>query len=89
MSTETQRSVRKEQSGVVISDKMHKTIVVQTERRIRHAQYGKEITRTKKYYAHDEKNEAKVGDTVRIMESRPMSRLKRWRLVAVVSKAAK
>jgi small subunit ribosomal protein S17 len=89
MSTETQRSVRKEQSGVVISDKMHKTIVVQTERRIRHARYGKEITRTKKYYAHDEKNEAKVGDRVRIMETRPMSRLKRWRLVEVLGKAAK
>ena len=87
--TQTQRAVRKEQSGVVISDKMHKTIIVQTERRVRHAQYGKELKRHKKYYAHDEKNEAKVGDVVRIMETRPMSRLKRWRLVEVVSKATK
>jgi small subunit ribosomal protein S17 len=89
MSIETQRSVRKEQSGVVISDKMNKTIVVQAERRIRHPQYGKEITLTKKYYAHDEKREAKLGDTVRIMETRPLSRLKRWRLVEVLVKAAK
>jgi small subunit ribosomal protein S17 len=91
MSTETtqQRGVRKNRSGVVVSDKMDKTIVVMAERRIRHAQYGKEITRTKKFYAHDEKNEAKVGDVVRIEEARPLSRLKRWRLVEVVTRAAK
>ncbi|MFH0907765.1 MAG: 30S ribosomal protein S17 [bacterium] len=89
MSTETQRGVRKERSGVVVSDKMDKTIVVMTERRIRHPVYGKEIIRTKKFYAHDEKNEAKVGDVVRITEARPLSRLKRWRLVGVVTRAAK
>ncbi len=89
MSTETQRGVRKERSGVVVSDKMDKTIVVMTERRIRHPVYGKEISRTKKFYAHDEKNEAKVGDLVRISEARPLSRLKRWRLVEIVTRAAK
>jgi len=89
MSTETQRGVRKERSGVVVSDKMDKTIVVMTERRIRHPVYGKEISRTKKFYAHDEKNEAKVGDVVRISEARPLSRLKRWRLVEIVTRAAK
>ena len=88
MSTETQRGVRKQRSGVVVSDKMDKTIVVMAERRIRHPVYGKEIIRTKKFYAHDEKNEAKVGDVVRIAEARPLSRLKRWRLVEVVTRAA-
>ena len=89
MSTETQRGVRKERSGVVVSDKMDKTIVVMTERRIRHPVYGKEISRTKKFYAHDEKNEAKVGDVVRISEAIPLSRLKRWRLVEIVTRSAK
>ncbi|MCS6770421.1 MAG: 30S ribosomal protein S17 [Kiritimatiellae bacterium] len=84
-----QRSVRKERKGTVVSDKAAKTIVVKVTRRVRHPRYGKEITVTKKYYAHDEKGEAKAGDTVRIVECRPMSRLKRWRLVEVVARAQK
>ena len=75
----------KEREGVVISDKMDKTIAVRVDRRTRHPLYGKVITLSKKYYAHDEKSEAKMGDRVRIVESRPMSRLKRWRLVEVIS----
>jgi small subunit ribosomal protein S17 len=84
--TET-RTLRKQREGRVVSDKMDKTIVVLVERRIRHGLYGKEIRRTKKYHAHDEKREARVGDVVRIMETRPISRLKHWRLVNVISKA--
>ena len=87
MSTVAERGVRKEREGVVVSNKMQKTIVVKVSRRLRHPVYGKEVTETKKFYAHDEKNEAKVGDTVRITETRPLSRLKRWRLVEVVSKS--
>lgn len=86
-STVEQRGVRKERSGVVVSDAMDKTIVVRVTRKIRHAVYEKEILRSKKYYAHDEKNEAKNGDTVKIVETRPLSRLKRWRLIEVVAKA--
>lgn len=82
-----ERGVRKELKGVVVSDKADKTIVVRVSRRIRHALYGKEITVARKYHAHDESNEAKVGDTVLIVESRPLSRLKRWRLVEVVARA--
>lgn len=66
---------------------MDKTIVVSTERQIKHSKYGKFIKRTKKFYAHDEKNECQVGDTVRIMETRPLSKTKRWRLVEIVEKA--
>ena len=87
--TEEARGVRKEREGVVISNKMQKTIVVRVNRRIRHPRYGKEMITSKKYYAHDENNEAAPGDTVRIAETRPLSRLKRWRLLAVVTKAAK
>jgi small subunit ribosomal protein S17 len=65
---------------------MDKTVVVQVERRVRHRLYGKEVRRLKKLYAHDEKNEARVGDRVRIMEMRPLSKLKRWRLVEVLGK---
>jgi small subunit ribosomal protein S17 len=82
------REQRKTRTGRVVSDKMVKTIVVAVERRIKHPLYGRVIKRTSKFYAHDEKRQAKVGDTVRIMEARPLSRLKRWRLVEVV-KAAK
>lgn len=82
------RGVRKELKGVVVSDKADKTIVVRVSRRIRHPVYGKEMTVTNKYHAHDETNDAKTGDTVRIVESRPLSRLKRWRLVEVVARAA-
>lgn len=81
------RELRKTRTGRVVSDKMQKTIVVAVERRIKHPLYGRVIKRTTKFYAHDEKGQAKVGDTVRIMETRPLSRLKRWRLVEVVSAA--
>lgn len=82
------RAVRKEREGVVVSDAMEKTIVVLIERRMRHPQYGKEVKRFKKFYAHDEKNEARQGDRVLIAETRPLSKLKRWRLVKVVAHGA-
>ena len=75
------RNLRKERTGVVVSDAMDKTVVVQAERRIQHPVYGKFLRRSKKYYAHDEQNEAKKGDQVRIAETRPLSKTKRWRLV--------
>ena len=87
MSETAERGVRKERKGVVVSDKMDKTIVVRVTRRIRHPLYGKEMSQSRKFHAHDEGNEAKVGDTVRIVESRPLSRLKRWRLVEIVERA--
>jgi small subunit ribosomal protein S17 len=86
MESTLQRAVRKKRRGIVISDAMDKTVIVRVERRVRHAKYGKEITRYKKYYVHDEKNEAKVGDGVSIVETRPLSRLKRWRLEAILEK---
>jgi small subunit ribosomal protein S17 len=79
---------RKQRIGEVVSNKMTKTIVVRVERRFPHAKYKKIITSYKKFYAHDDKAEAKVGDTVRIEESRPLSKLKRWRLVEVVERNA-
>jgi len=82
------RAVRKEREGVVVSDAMDKSIVVLIERRVRHPQYSKVIKRFKKLYAHDEKNEAKKGDRVLIAETRPLSKLKRWRLVQVVAHGA-
>ena len=81
------RGVRKQRVGEVISNKMAKTIVVRVERRFPHAQYKKVVTAYKKLYAHDEKAEAKPGDTVRIEETRPLSKLKRWRLVEVVERS--
>src|ERR1700677_2632718 len=80
------RGNRKERVGEVVSNKMAKTIVVRVERRFPHAQYKKIVTAYKKFYAHDEKAEAKIGDTVRIQETRPMSKLKRWQLVEVVER---
>ncbi len=77
----------KELVGKVVSDKMDKTIVVQVERRVRHPRYKKVITKYNKFYAHDEKSEAGVGDRVRIVETRPLSKLKRWALVQVVEKS--
>ena len=77
----------KEVVGEVISDKMEKTIVVEVARRVRHPKYKKVITKYKKFYAHDEKSEAGMGDRVRIIESRPLSKLKRWALVQVVEKS--
>jgi small subunit ribosomal protein S17 len=78
------RGHRRERKGFVLKDKMNKTIVVGVERTFRHPSYGKVIKTVKKYYAHDEKNEAKVGDFVRIAETRPVSKLKRWRLVEIL-----
>jgi len=77
---------RKQRVGEVVSNKMTKTIVVRVERRFPHPQYKKIVTSYKKFYAHDEKSEAKVGDTVRIEEARPISKLKRWTLVEVVNR---
>ena len=79
---------RKQRIGEVVSNKMTKTIVVRVERRFPHAQFKKIITSYKKFYAHDEKAEAKVGDTVRIQETRPLSKLKRWQLIEVVERNA-
>jgi small subunit ribosomal protein S17 len=81
------RGNRKERVGEVISSKMTKTIVVRVERRFPHPQFRKVVTAYTKFYAHDEKNEAKPGDRVRIQETRPLSKLKRWRLVEVVERA--
>ncbi|CAM3884026.1 30S ribosomal protein S17 [Alicyclobacillus pomorum] len=82
-----ERNYRKVRVGKVVSDKMDKTIVVAVEENVKHPLYGKTIRRTKKFKAHDENNEAKIGDTVRIMETRPLSKEKRWRLVEIVEKA--
>lgn len=76
---------RQEQVGVVSSDKMSKTIVVEVQRRFLHPEFKKVITRTKKFYAHDESEQASVGDTVLIRETRPLSKLKRWKLISVVT----
>ncbi len=81
------RGNRKVRIGKVISDKMEKTIVVAVETLVRHPLYGKTIKRTRKFKAHDENNECSIGDRVRIMETRPMSREKRWRLVEIIEKA--
>ena len=80
---------QRELVGEVVSDKMDKTIVVEVARRVRHPRYQKVVTTYKKFYAHDEKSEANVGDKVRIVESRPLSKLKRWRLAGVLAKATK
>jgi small subunit ribosomal protein S17 len=82
-----ERNLRKERVGIVTSDKMDKTITVAIEKRVKHPIYGKFVKQTKKFKAHDEKNDAKYGDTVRIMETRPLSKTKRWRLVEVVERA--
>jgi small subunit ribosomal protein S17 len=82
--TETRRNLRKTRVGEVVSNTMDKTIVVRTVTRVPHQKFGKIIKHVKKFYVHDEQNEAKVGDRVSIMESRPLSRLKRWRLVEVL-----
>ena len=84
--TSLQRGHRKERVGDVVSDKMKKTIVVRVERRFRHPQFKKVVTAYSKFYAHDEKNEAKVGDRVRIQETRPLSKTKSWRLVEIVER---
>src|SRR5215218_4703803 len=81
------RTARKTRIGLVVSDKMDKTVVVRIDRRMPHPVYGKMVTRTHKLKAHDEENSAKQGDTVRIMETRPLSKDKRWRLVEIVERA--
>jgi small subunit ribosomal protein S17 len=86
-SVKSERGIRKERVGVVTSDKMDKTIVVTVERLARHKRYKKVIKISKKYYAHDENGTAKVGDEVKISETRPTSKLKRWRLVEVLKSA--
>ncbi|MFM7837925.1 MAG: 30S ribosomal protein S17 [Chitinophagaceae bacterium] len=82
-----ERNLRKTRTGVVTSNKMTKTITVAVERKVKHPIYGKFVKKTTKFHAHDEKNECTVGDVVRIMETRPLSKTKRWRLVEVVEKA--
>ena len=82
-----ERNLRKERIGVVVSDKMEKSSVVLVERKVKHPKYGKFVKKSTKFMAHDEKNEAGIGDTVRIMETRPLSKNKCWRLVEIVEKA--
>ena len=82
-----ERNSRKERQGVVVSEKMDKTVVEAVEIREKHPIYGKFVTKTKKFHAHDEKNDAHEGDTVRIMETRPLSKTKRWRIVEIIERA--
>lgn len=81
------RNLRKERIGQVVSNKMEKSIVVSVQRRVKHPMYGKFIRKTTKFMAHDEKNECGIGDTVKIMETRPLSKRKRWRLVEIIERA--
>lgn len=81
------RNLRKEKVGVVMSDKMEKSIVVSVERKVKHPKYGKFVKKTTKFIAHDEKNDCNIGDTVKIMETRPLSKSKNWRLVEIVERA--
>ena len=81
-----ERNLRKEKIGVVTSNKMNKSIVVAVMRKVKHAKYGKFVNKTSKFVAHDEKNECSIGDTVKIMETRPLSKTKNWRLVEVIEK---
>ena len=83
----TERNARKSRVGKVVSDKMQKTVVVAIERRVQHPVYGKMVRKTSRLKAHDEENSAKTGDTVRIMETRPLSKDKRWRVVEIVERA--
>ena len=82
----TERNLRKTRIGLVVSNKMDKTVTVTVERKVKHPIYGKFVKKTTKFHAHDEKNEASIGDIVRIMETRPLSKTKRWRLVEVLEK---
>ena len=84
---EIKRNLRKERIGVVVSNKMQKSIVVEIERREKHPIYGKFIKKTSRFMAHDEKNDCNIGDTVRIMETRPLSKRKCWRLVEIIERA--
>ena len=85
--TTEERGRRKTRVGTVVSDKMDKTVVVRVERRYAHPLYGKQVTRSKKYHAHDENNEYHTGDVVRITETRPLSKLKRWRVSDLIERA--
>lgn len=87
LSRDQERNYRKVREGLVVSDKMEKTVVVEVEDRVKHALYGKVIRRTTKYKAHDEANSCGIGDRVRLMETRPMSATKRWRVVEILEKA--
>lgn len=82
-----ERSLRKERVGVVTSNKMDKSIVVSVERKMKHPKYGKFVKRTKKFVAHDEKNECNIGDKVKIMETRPLSKTKCWRMIEIIERA--
>ena len=82
-----ERNLRKEKIGVVVSNKMEKSIIVSVERRVKHPKYGKFVKLTSKFHAHDERNECNIGDTVSIMETRPLSKTKNWRLVQIVERA--
>ena len=81
------RNLRKERTGIVLSNKMDKSITVAVKWKEKHPIYGKFVSKTKKYHVHDEKNDCKVGDTVKIMETRPLSKTKRWRLVQIIERA--
>jgi small subunit ribosomal protein S17 len=81
------RNLRKERIGVVTSDKMQKSIVVSVERKVKHPKYGKFVKKTTKFVAHDENNDCHIGDTVKIMETRPLSKNKNWRLVEIIERA--
>jgi small subunit ribosomal protein S17 len=85
--TEKRKNPRKTREGIVTSNGMNKTVVVSVTERVRHAKYSKTVQRTKKLYAHDETNDLKLGDKVRVQETRPLSKLKRWRVVEVVERA--
>jgi len=87
MLTMEKRNLRKERIGVVTSDKMNKSIVVSVERKVKHPKYGKFVKNTTKFVAHDEAQESNIGDTVRIMETRPLSKTKCWRMVEIIEKA--
>ena len=81
------RNLRKERIGIVTSDKMDKSVVVAVERKVKHPKYGKFVKKTSKFVAHDEKNDCNIGDTVKIMESRPLSKIKNWRLIEILERA--
>ena len=82
-----QRNLRKERIGIVTSNKMEKSVVVSEVKRVKHPMYGKFVLKTKKYVAHDEKNDCNIGDTVKIMETRPISKSKCWRMVEIIERA--
>ena len=84
---ERQRNLRKQRTGVVVSARMNKSIVVAIERKVKHPVYGKYVKKTSKFVAHDEQNQSKQGDKVKIMETRPLSKTKRWRLLEIIEKA--